>query len=92
MSRTWTRSALVTCCGNCKEVIPKDCAIQVIAVPGVNRSMIRCPVCADSPAPEDLPALPAPSMFIAPSFVSAGTLAADYKLAQANDDDWEDLL
>jgi hypothetical protein len=91
MSRTWTRTALATHCGFCGELIAVDAPIEVITLPTIQKSKIRGVCCADGKPPDNLPQLPPPTKK-EPPMTGIDKLAADFKMAQAHDDDWEDLL
>lgn len=89
--RTWTRASQLAVCGGCVRFIEKDAPIQIIAIPGVNRTRIRCEQCADDSPPANLPALPVRSFDTTSEMTHVAKLAKalpfDWKTAQIGDKD-----
>lgn len=82
--KTWTRTQVATLCGGCNALVAFNLPILAIQLPNVKRVRYRCEKCAGE-APPDLPFHDAPAQKRTSRMKPIGTLAADFKLAQAGD-------
>lgn len=74
--KTWTRTAIDAHCGGCRRrLFPGDPALEM-DLPGIRAKKLRCPDCAGSEAPPDLPAAPSLRATFSPMMQPISHMAA----------------
>ena len=84
--RHWILAPLSGACGRCSAIIQAGELVQLVTLPGLERPLWRCQVCAEGPVPSQIaPPRHEDSPRRVFSFSAVKDLASDWKARQAGE-------